>query len=108
MLTPRMRRVGDAAVDAYVASFVARSAGVAGLDASPGRLLVTDDRAYDALAAALPDLAGGTIPVAAAARRCTALVASAPGWTAAKPVTAMVCRDLGTVPDVALPAGLTL
>jgi hypothetical protein len=69
-----LRRVGDAAVDAYVASFVARSAGVVGLVASPARLLVTDDRAFDALAAALPDLPGGTITVSASARRCTELV----------------------------------
>jgi hypothetical protein len=70
MLTPILRRVGDAAVDAYVASFVARSAGVQdlGLGGSRSRLLVTDDRAFDALAAALPDLQGGTITVAAASR----------------------------------------
>ena len=109
MLTPILRRVGDAAVDAYVASFVARSAGVQGLASGPPtRLLVLDDRAYDALAAALPDLGGGTITVAAAAVRCTELVAGAAGWRAVKPVTAMVCHDLATVPEVALPGGLTL
>lgn len=104
-----LRRVGDAAVDAYVASFVARSAGVQGLGLGrPTRLLVLDDRAYDALAAALPDLPGGTIRVAAAAVRCTELVAASAGWRAVKPVTAMVCHDLATVPEVALPGGLTL
>ena len=109
MLTPILRRVGDAAVDAYVASFVARSAGVQGLASGPPtRLLVLDDRAYDALAAALPDLGGGTITVAAAAVRCTELVAGAAGWRAVKPVTAMVCQDLATVPEVAIPCGLTL
>src|SRR6476620_9120953 len=109
MLTPILRRVGDAAVDAYVASFVARNAGVQGLALGPPtRLLVLDDRAYDALATALPDLGGGTITVAAAALRCTELVAGAAEWRAVKPVTAMVCRDLATVPEVALPVGLTL
>ncbi len=104
-----LRQVGDAAVDAYVASFVARSAGVQGLGLGPPtRVLVTDDRAYDALAAALPDLPGGTITVSALARRCTELVAGSAEWRAAKPVTAMVCRDLATVPELALPAGLTL
>jgi GNAT superfamily N-acetyltransferase len=103
-----LRRVGDGAVDAYVASFVARGAGVQGLIGPPARLLVTDDRAYEALATALPNLARGTITVSATARRCTELVRSAAGWSAAKPVTAMVCRDLRTVPEVAVPSGLTL
>jgi GNAT superfamily N-acetyltransferase len=91
--------VGDAAFDAYVASFVARGAGAR---------LVTDDRAYDALVEALPRLTGGTLTVSVAARRCTALVRAAGGWSDGKAVTAMVCRDLRTVPDITLPSGLTL
>jgi GNAT superfamily N-acetyltransferase len=90
--------VGDAAVDAYVASHVARGAGAR---------LVTDDRAYASLAAALPSLAGRTLTIAASAPRCTELFRGAAGWRA-KPVTAMVCRDLRTVPEVALPPGVTV
>jgi GNAT superfamily N-acetyltransferase len=90
--------VGDTAANAYVASFAARGA--------QGRL-VTDDRAYQALATALPDLAGGTITVSAAAPRCIELVRSTAGWSAGKPVTAMVCRDLATVPELPLPSGLS-
>ena len=44
------------------------------------RLLVTDDRAYDILAAALPDARAGVINVFAAAERCAALVDNHPAW----------------------------
>src|SRR5262245_53420615 len=101
MLTPM-------SMDAYVASFVARNAGVGGLAGSPARLLVVDDRAYEALAVALPGLAGGTITVAASAPRCTELLHDSPDWSANKPITAMVCRDLARVPEVPLPDGLLL
>jgi ribosomal protein S18 acetylase RimI-like enzyme len=90
--------VGDTALDVYVASFVARGAGAR---------LVTDDRAYAWLAAALPDLAVRTLTISARAPRCTELVARAAGWSAGKRVTAMVCRDLGAVPRAPLPSGLT-
>ena len=92
--------MGDAAFDAYVASFLARGAGEG--------LLVPDDQSYEELAAVLPTLTGGTITIAAAARRCTELVRSTAGWSDGKAVTAMVCRDLRTTPALKLPAGLTV
>jgi GNAT superfamily N-acetyltransferase len=51
-------------------------------------------------------LPGGTITVSAAAPRCTELLHDSPDWSSNKPVTAMVCRDLSTVPEVPLPVGL--
>ena len=85
--------------------------GVHGLLASPDdpltRLLVIDDQAYDVLAGLLPNAQAGTISVFAAAARCTELVRSHPAWKA-KAVTAMICRDLRNVPEVALLSGLTL
>ena len=110
--------------DLYVAAFVARcnamrrpgcqtvnEPGVHGLLASSDdpltRLLVVDDQAYDMLAVLLPDAQAGTISVFAAAARCTEIAMSNPAWKA-KAVTAMICRDLRNVPEVALPSGLTL
>jgi ribosomal protein S18 acetylase RimI-like enzyme len=71
------------------------------------RLLVTDDRAYDVLAAVLPDAEAGRISVFAAAARCAELVAARPGWKFGE-ATAMSCTDLRSVPTVPLPAELTL
>ncbi len=110
-------------LDLYVAAFRARCAarrgagqplldapGVTGLlgsaDRPVTRLLVTDDRARDTLAALLPDAEQAILTVLAAATRCTALLRR-PGWTA-KPLTAMVCPDLRAVPAPPLPAGLAL
>jgi GNAT superfamily N-acetyltransferase len=111
------------ALDTYVAAFRARcdclgrpggpeidEPGVHGLlsaDGSPARLLVTDDRAHDLLAALLPEVRAGMIGVVAAATRCLGLVKSDPAWTGST-VTAMVCRDLGKIPFSPLPTGLTL
>jgi ribosomal protein S18 acetylase RimI-like enzyme len=102
------------ALDLYVAAFAARcdarwrpgrptldEPGVRGL-LEPARLLVSDDRAYDTLAAL--GLRSGMVNVLAAAQRCTEVLS---GWTA-KPLTAMVCRDLRRVPVPALPDGLAL
>jgi ribosomal protein S18 acetylase RimI-like enzyme len=111
-------------VDVYRAAFVARceavrepgqskvdAPGICGLLASPGhvhaRLLITEDRARDLLAAMLPDAKAGMITVFAAAPRCRALVAEQTTWTFDEP-TAMICRDLRDVPAPALPAELTL
>ncbi len=84
--------------------------GVCGLLACPEdplvRLLVSDDRAHDWLASLLPDICAGFITTLAPAVRCGELVNSQPGW-AATPMTAMVCRELHTVPDIALPSALT-
>ena len=74
---------------------------------APTRLLVTGDEAADALAALLPDARAGTISVLASAPRCTAVVANHGGWKP-KAVTAMINRDLRTVPEGPLPSGLTL
>jgi GNAT superfamily N-acetyltransferase len=113
------------ALDLYVAAFRARcdarrgaapqplldAPGVTGLLGSLGhprtRLLVTDDRARDTLAALPPDMDEAVITVLAAAARCTELLLGRPGWTA-KPLTAMVCPDLRALPPAPLPAGLTL
>jgi GNAT superfamily N-acetyltransferase len=112
------------ALDLYVAAFRARcearrgasqpvldEPGVSGLLGSAGspvtRLLVTDDRARDTLAALLPDVEAAIVTVLAAAARCTELLRGRPGWTA-RPSTAMVCPDLRAVPAPPLPAGLTL
>ena len=75
--------------------------------ASPTSLLVLDDRAFDVLSAVLPLASAGTVRVYEAAGRCAELLRWDPTWTP-KAVTAMVCRDLRTVPDSSLPSGLTL
>lgn len=113
-----------APIDAYVAAFVARcevirrpgqsmvdEPGVSGLlacdDAPRVRLLVTDDRGYDALAALLPGARAGMINVFEPAARCTDLLRHQPPWRP-ETATAMVCRDLRRLPSLALPNGLTL
>jgi GNAT superfamily N-acetyltransferase len=115
--------VAATATDIYVAAFLARCRalggfGGRGLDA-PGiygllpvaddpvvRVLVTDDRGLEALPAVVRDARGGMISVLAAAVRCTELVCKHPDWRP-DTATAMVCRDLRTVPEVALPGELT-
>jgi len=115
-----LRRLPATAIDLYVATFRARCdamhrpgidevgmCGVfAGAQDSSVRLLVTDDRAYDALAGLLPDAQAGMISVFGAAARCAELVAGRLGW-ASDVVTAMVCRDLHAVPAVSLPSELS-
>jgi ribosomal protein S18 acetylase RimI-like enzyme len=71
------------------------------------RLLVTDDRAYDALAAALPGIRAGVVRVFAAATRCAELLGGCIEW-ASGAATAMICRDLDGVPQATLPTALTL
>lgn len=113
-----------ATIDAYVGAVVARwdvmrrpgqlqldEPGVRGLlactDDPVTRLLVTDDRAYDALAALLPDAEAGIVDVFAAAARCAKLLNGHAAWKSGD-VTAMMCRDLQTVPPSRLPSELTL
>lgn len=74
---------------------------------APTRLLVTDDRAADGLGSLMPSVRAGTISVFATAPRCSEIVASREGWRASA-VTAMIKRDLRTLPVVALPSGLAL
>jgi GNAT superfamily N-acetyltransferase len=69
------------------------------------RLLVTDDRGYELLVRVLPDIRGGMISVLAGAGRCIELVSSRLAWDQ-DVVTAMVCRDLRSVPVRSLPDGL--
>jgi GNAT superfamily N-acetyltransferase len=69
--------------------------------------LLLDDRAFDVLAAALPLASAGTIRVHEAAGRCAELLRRDRTWTP-KAVTAMVCRDLPSVANLSVPAGLTL
>lgn len=71
------------------------------------RLLVTDDLAYDVLAALLPDAKTGRIHVFAAAARCAALVAGQTGWKFDE-ATAMSCADLRSLRTLELPRELTL
>jgi len=109
------------ASDAYVAAFVARCSamgqpllnkpGVHGVLSSADhpltRLLITDDQANDELAVQLPAARAGIINVFVAAPRCAELVDGHLGWRA-KAATAMICRDLRNVPELALPNELTL
>ena len=114
----------DGATDDYTASFDARCAAAAGpgtqrvdgvgirgfvaLDGkSSAQILVLDDRAFDVLSTVLPLISSGTVRVLDAAHRCAELISRDEAWNA-KEVTAMVCRDLRTMPEPALPAGLAL
>lgn len=114
----------SAALDVYVAAFLARCAatrragqaiidepGIHGLLPGVGdrrtRLLVTDDRARHRLPAVADGARAGMITVCAAAAQCAALLDGNPAWRAGR-ATAMICRDLETLPAVALPGGLTL
>jgi len=113
---------GQSAVSVYVAAFrrraifAARSWGTAfddpglvGLEQADGRvsLLVVDDRALTPLAGLLGREPQGVIRVLPAASRSRAMLEAQPRW-AKESLTAMVCRDLAAVPDVALPEGVGL
>ena len=110
--------------DIYVAAFTARceavrpvglptiqQPGLLGLlpssDDPVTRLLVTDDQAYDLLAELLPDAQAGMITVFPGAVRCAELVHGLAAWTP-EARTALIRRDLQTVPAVPLPSELTL
>lgn len=67
---------------------------------------MTDDRAYDELAALLPGAQAGLINVFAGAARCTELLGGHSAWKS-EAVRAMTCHDLQTVPPVPLPSELT-
>jgi GNAT superfamily N-acetyltransferase len=109
------------ALDLYLAGFAERCAvmggavldepGLSGLAPAAGepsaRLLVCDDRAYERLAAMLPELRGGVIRVLAAAPRCRELVAGTGAWEVEE-MTAMLLRDLAMVPERPLAPELTL
>jgi GNAT superfamily N-acetyltransferase len=106
--------VPAAPLDVYAAAFAERigrcdvdEPGVRGVREPRLRLLVTDDRAHERLEAILAGDPAGLVTVVAAATRCTRRLAGEPAWTA-KALTAMVCADLGTVPALALPDGLSL
>lgn len=72
------------------------------------RLLVTDDRAYDRLAALIPAVQAGLVQVFATASRYADLLRGCGGWKRERTTTAMVHRDLQSLPRPALPTGLTL
>lgn len=114
----------SAPLDVYIATFIARrdarrhpaqpavdQPGLHGLlactQAPVTRLLVTDDRAHDALAALLPDARTGMIDVFTAAAGCTKLIGGHTAWRP-EALTAMSCGDLRTVPATPLPVGLSL
>jgi GNAT superfamily N-acetyltransferase len=119
-----LARVDSPAAEAYRASFLRRSAALATPDQVPldepgicgwvgsadeprGRLLITDDRAVSTLERLRPELRVQIVNVFAAAPRSRELVAQARSWEGAEG-TAMACLDLGRLPPVRLPAGLTL
>jgi GNAT superfamily N-acetyltransferase len=82
--------------------------GLSSADHPLTRLLITGDHANDdELAALLPAARAGVINIFAAAKRCAEFVDGHVGWRS-KAATAMICRDLRTVPEVALPKDLTL
>jgi hypothetical protein len=109
---------GDA-VDAYVEAYARQSVsasgpedrvidepGIVGVVRDAGKrlsLLVIDDRALGPLNDLQRIGSYGVISVLAAAWRSTAMLVAAPVW-AAKPVWAMVCRNLSTVPTPLLPS----
>jgi GNAT superfamily N-acetyltransferase len=117
-------QMDSAALGLYVGAFLARcraarrsgdpildELGLHGLlrhgDDGRVRLLVTDDRARDRLAAVLDGARAGMITVCKSAVRCAALLESDPAWRAGA-ATAMICRSLRAVPAPALPPDLTL
>jgi ribosomal protein S18 acetylase RimI-like enzyme len=117
--------VPTAPTEAYVDAFVARCAvetvpddavlefpGARGAMSGGGdarvRLVVTDDRAYDRLAALLPDVRAGVLHVFDAAWRCGELLRARPDWRPERPATAMIHHDLESLPSPGLPAGLTV
>lgn len=71
-----------------------------------GRVLVTDDRAYDVLAGRLHDLAARVVYVFDQAEACHRLMAEAAGRRSTA-CTAMVCEHLDAIPELSLPPGLS-
>jgi len=78
-----------------------------GGDALDGRVLVTDDRACDLLTRRLPRLFARVTYVFDAADGCRRLLSDVGGYRAVR-CTAMVCDALDAIPELALPAGLSL
>lgn len=123
-MTPDKLAVVASSADVYVAASVARWDGVRrpgqSIVEEPGlrgllsraedlrsRLLVTDDRAYDGLAGVLPDIRSGTVTVFAEAKRCSELLQGDPAWNC-ETATAMIRRELRSLPALPLPGNLTL
>jgi GNAT superfamily N-acetyltransferase len=99
----QMMGTGDRVIRADgVTGTLAASSGV-----PRGRLLVTDDRALDVLRQKLPDLPAWVVSTLGAATECRNLLLAEPAFRGEE-ATAMVCRDLATVPAPDLPAGLTV
>ena len=71
------------------------------------RLLVTDDRAHDRLSSVMGGARAGMVTVCKPAVQCAALLDGDATWRAGI-ATAMICRNLRTVPAAALPRELTL
>lgn len=84
--------------------------GVYGTAEHPGgRLLITDDRAAPLVDALLPTLNPRVVNVFHDAVRCTTMVRQSARWPSGEAATAMVCRDLSSVPPATpLPDGLWL
>jgi GNAT superfamily N-acetyltransferase len=89
-------------VEPGIVALVGRVAGDLG-----GRILVTDDRALDLLAARLADLNARVVHVFDHAEACHRLVSAVDGHQPTR-CTAMVCDALDAIPDLALPAPLRL
>jgi GNAT superfamily N-acetyltransferase len=72
-----------------------------------GRVLVLDDRAHETLAARLPELFARVFYVFDDAEACRGLMSQDARFRPTR-CTAMVCNGLGAIPELSLPAGLTL
>jgi ribosomal protein S18 acetylase RimI-like enzyme len=113
------------ALDFYGAGFVARYNRKSEIDqvplGEPGlrgvvsadelriiRLLVMDDRGYSRLAAEVAAARRGVAAVFEGASRCHALLRGQSDWSAERPATAMVLRDIHAASIGTLPDGLVL
>ena len=120
-----MSRDGTGSIEDYVLGFRERilamrqsgleildEPGLVGLigrsaDTLEGRVLVTDDRALDLLTRRLPGLFARVAYVFDEAGACRRLMTDAGSYRATR-CTAMVCNDLDAIPELTLPAGLSL
>ena len=79
--------------------------GVVGGDGEGVSILVTADGGRERLQALLARQPRGVITVVDGAEQSQALIGHDLRWRA-KPISMMVCRELGAIPEAALPAGL--
>jgi GNAT superfamily N-acetyltransferase len=98
-----MRRPGQELIDEPgMVGLVGRTA-----ESLDGRVLLIDDRALESVDQRLPELFARVLYVFEAAEACSRMISERGGFRP-NPCTAMVCDDLGAVPELALPPDLTL